>query len=832
MSDEAQPAKSTPVKKAKSSGSRTASSKKKSAKKMTIDSAASFYSDIRPVNASTELLYAYIIISPYSAGKLESVVIKDMPSDYFLLTADKLPFADSVRTLSTDIPLLAKEKVSYVGEPVAVVVGPDGNMAEMLAKTAVITVSQEQDTTSNEEEPEENVSPTETLEPAAEKSVPTVSDEQQEQSDESGAGKTEEQAFSSETKDSDDKKNGPEDSEKPHASEGSSSIALDLKELITSFEDNIKNSALSEAIEKKLKLKETAPDNEVEEQVDSSSTATEPVEEYVFDSRTFSYGDYIKNYEASDFQIENTFQPQLYFPSVSEPEGAYVEFDGETVTIYTPTLWASHLRKNVASVLNIQEENIYIKRTIVSDSDSNSLWYNTILACLAAVASSITQKPVLLISPPELCEHINKPVSVSISHKAGVRKDGRITSSIIDITVHAGAYCPFARQITDSLAAAAAGAYTPDSICVSVKVIGSAEFPAIAGTRNIDTLAFYAVESQMQDISRTTGIPPMELRLLNIVESPDEEGQTGYPIVLDRQKLSDICDRILRMSDFNRKYASYSQNPFTVKSTLSTFPSRGMGFAAAFDGKGYYGSPMGFLKHTLEVTMEKDGSLTIKSPTPVASIIPVWKRYASEILSISSDQVRFENNDDHGESSELPETITGSVYIMTQLLKKCCQGIQKLRFRQPLPITVRKKLTKPKNQVWDQEKFCGTPYYSTAWGAAAAEVEIDPLLFKPKIRGLWISINAGSILNRKQSEISIRKDINDILRSVMDGSMLSPEKILISFIESQDEPKQLGCIIHSTLPAAIANAIAHALQKTVHTVPVPIDYIYKEVMSK
>ena len=49
--------------------------------------------------------------------------------------------------------------------------------------------------------------------------------------------------------------------------------------------------------------------------------------------------------------------------------------------------------------------------------------------------------------------------------------------------------------------------------------------------------------------------------------------------------------------------------------------------------------------------------------------------------------------------------------------------------------------------------------------------------------------------------------------------------------ESQEEPKQLGCIVHSILPAAIANAIAHALQKTVHTVPVPIDYIYKEVMS-
>ena len=66
----------------------------------------------------------------------------------------------------------------------------------------------------------------------------------------------------------------------------------------------------------------------------------------------------------------------------------------------------------------------------------------------------------------------------------------------------------------------------------------------------------------------------------------------------------------------------------------------------------------------------------------------------------------------------------------------------------------------------------------------------------------------------------------------MDGMTLSPEKIYINFIESQDEPKQLGCIIYSILPAAITNAIAHATRNTVHTVPIPIDYIFRGIAGK
>lgn len=794
MSDETLPVKESSEKRSRTKTKSTSPrrTKKASAKeKIVIDSSSSFYSDIRPRNPTEDLFYARIIPSPYEKGIIEAIELPELPQDYFFLTADKLPFAKSIKTLSTDIPLLAQDHISYKGEPVAVIAGTDKKRLEQLASTVEIRLKPE-------EEPKA----------ISEENSPEGEETSQEEKQEDTGKK--------------DEKSGNEEG-----------ILVDIKELINSFEDNIKSSVFNENIEKRLeqdgKGKKEEPETVQAQTIQKQDLAPDQENERIISKRSFSYGDYEKNYEDADFQIENTFKPKLHFSTVSEPEGAYIEYADGNFSVYAPTLWAGHLRKNVAAVLNMQEESIHIKKTIISNADANSLWYNTIFACLAAVVSLVTEKSVLLISPQEITDLINTPVDVTISHKTGVRKDGRITSAAIDITVKAGAYCPFSQLITDSMAVAASGAYRPEAMSVCVKVKESHSFPAISGTRNIDKLAFFAIESQLQDISRVSGILPIELRSINCMDPSDKND--AFPIILDRNKITEVCEKVQELSTFNRKYTSYSQNPFTLKSSLSTFPSRGMGMAAAFDGKGYYGSSMGFMKHTLEATMEKDSSLTVKTQSPAPSIIPVWKSYASKLLGISSDQVHFEDDEGGGELSELPETITGSVYIMTQLLKKCCQGIQKLRFRQPLPITVKKKLTKQKTQSWNQENFSGTPYYSVSWGAAAAEIEIDPLLYKPKIRGIWLAINAGSILNKKQTEISIRKDVNDILRNMMEGTSLSPDKLSISFIESQEEPKQLGCIVHSILPAAIGNAIAHALKKVVTTAPLPLDYIFREVLS-
>ena len=58
------------------------------------------------------------------------------------------------------------------------------------------------------------------------------------------------------------------------------------------------------------------------------------------------------------------------------------------------------------------------------------------------------------------------------------------------------------------------------------------------------------------------------------------------------------------------------------------------------------------------------------------------------------------------------------------------------------------------------------------------------------------------------------------------------EKIHISFVETQNEPKQLGELVYNILPAAFANAVSLVLNKTITKLPLSGDTIYRGIIEK
>ena len=67
--------------------------------------------------------------------------------------------------------------------------------------------------------------------------------------------------------------------------------------------------------------------------------------------------------------------------------------------------------------------------------------------------------------------------------------------------------------------------------------------------------------------------------------------------------------------------------------------------------------------------------------------------------------------------------------------------------------------------------------------------------------------------------------------SAVGGTAPSPRKespaISIQFIQSEDEPKQLGDIAASLLPAAYCSALSQAVGETITNMPVQTDTVYK-----
>ncbi|MCH5293246.1 MAG: xanthine dehydrogenase family protein [Treponema sp.] len=94
-----------------------------------------FYSDF----SKPGMLHAKLIRSPSDSGKLKSIELLDIPDGYFLFAASSIPGARTISVGKASISVFVEKNVSYRGEPVAILAGPDRNTVEELARKVSIS---------------------------------------------------------------------------------------------------------------------------------------------------------------------------------------------------------------------------------------------------------------------------------------------------------------------------------------------------------------------------------------------------------------------------------------------------------------------------------------------------------------------------------------------------------------------------------------------------------------------------------------------------------------------------------------------------------------------
>ena len=99
--------------------------------------ASAFLEDIYPHS----LLYAVTIRSPIANGFINFIVYPKLPANYFIITARNIPGKN--RLEETSIPILADSRLSYKGEPVAILLGQDKTKLEELASRCEVIVNEE-----------------------------------------------------------------------------------------------------------------------------------------------------------------------------------------------------------------------------------------------------------------------------------------------------------------------------------------------------------------------------------------------------------------------------------------------------------------------------------------------------------------------------------------------------------------------------------------------------------------------------------------------------------------------------------------------------------------
>ena len=721
------------------------------------------------------MYYGALVRSPSSFGKITNIGITSLPEGYYLYTARDIPGENVIHTLDTDTQIFCTEEVHYAGEPVGILVGPDIQKVRKLASEIQLTFD-----ISTIENVAKNLSriykrPFLELPGYVTDKDSAIADIVDDlnilPSLDSLPAPTEKSSYTA-----------PEQITKviesitPHHTE---SAVLAKREIRTGFFENVRD----------------------EKETDS----------------------FFKN---ADFDVSDVWTNREKSPVWIETSGALSYMEGSTLNVLSTTQWPAHLQKTLSNALNIDENRIEIRKTLSQSKNFNGTWRTTTLAVQSALAAVLSDHPVKLLLTRKEQELFNAPgISVTITQRSAVDKEGHIKAMQVFIEGDAGYTNPFAKEIAYRLSIACANFYCPENLYICTTIKNSPNPPTSISLETIDSGAFFAVENHLNHIAHLTGIHPDELRFINM---NNEKSIFKYKNI----KYEEAVKAVVQASDFSRKYATFRltthYDGLQNGRIFTSLPKRGIAMTCAYEGAYFYGTTLSVSEQKMEVTLELDGSVTINSPIPSDSIAEIWKKIVSENLQIdvSNITITADENSSQFDENSLPESLSSNVSLMTTLLKRCCGEIQKKRFLNPLPITAKKSPTPAMKRQWNREKFSGYPFYSTSFGTAIVEVEIHPYTYKQKINGIWIAIDCGEILSFKAAENTVKLSIRQELEHLTEDDSISCDMIKIYFIQSSNPPCQLGSLIHNLIPAAFASATSQAISEVISEVPCTDEQIF------
>lgn len=755
-----------------------------------------YYSDYQRDNT----LYATLIRSPASSGFVKSVTLEDIPEGYFLFTADDIPGEKKITLNKQTISIFGHGNISYQGEPVAILLGPNKRTVEELSNKVSVNFDIESLESALKNVIKSHKKPA--LSILEEKNNSNIKDSIQNPDLESFVSQINEMPSLNTVLD------------KKHIEENITKIIAE-REIKSGLFEKFKE-------EKNEVLEEEQSENENQVDGENKEKSKNPINE-LFDKEKY-------------IVTEEEWVQEILAPSWKETSGAFCFFEGKNLHVYAPTKWVHFMMSTISSILDIPKENIFIHKTKISGVYEKGLWRTSILAAQIALASYKTKKPVkLVLSQREQDKYMASGVKSKIKYKTSFSPSGEFKALEADILVDVGSQNPFAQDIINKMVLLSCNYYKPENVHITAKAILSKNPPTSICIKSIDSQIFFAIENHVQLICRQANLLPNEFQKMNFNKSK----KSTFSINIPNDRAMSTFEECIKNSDFNRKYAAFTlESKNRLKNNNNTFfalPLRGIGVSTAFVSSNYYGASSIFSNPKIEITLLPDEKVVIHANQPSAVIENIWKNTVSQVLKINKENISINSDYDLSDIPTSPEDFYGSISTQNELIEKACLEIQKKRFFQPLPIISKKTLASPSKKIWDKENFTGNPFANNSFITAVIEVDLDPNSYNQKIKGIWITVDCGELFDEAAAVKTLKLEIQQELTMLVKDKNVECENVNINFIKSKNKSGQIGKLIHASLPAAFSSALSLALNTQLTKLPCTEKLLYtliKEQKSK
>jgi CO/xanthine dehydrogenase Mo-binding subunit len=546
----------------------------------------------------------------------------------------------------------------------------------------------------------------------------------------------------------------------------------------------------------------------------------------------------------------------------AEPHIAVAVVDEQgKITIYTATQWVVHVRRSVGKALKIPVEMVTVVPHTTGMHLDGKLWYPSLISCHAALAASVTGKPVrLCLTHEEDFRFSPKRNAAEIRITSNLDENGNLLGDYIALVTDLGAAGVFTDEILDKICLGVLGFYQTPFVSIEAKAVQT-NVP-VQGPFSGFGLAqgFFAAERHASRVADTLRIDPSEWRKQRFLSKNDSLA-IGIPLE-DPDAMSAVMETVEAMSDYKRKWASYELLRHHSREG-NGMPFRGIGIAAAYQGNGFlHYSERDKGSYTVEATLKKDNTLEIRT-TAVPSN-ETWDQIvrllAAKILSLDEDSVFILNEHTGTAPDSGPSTNSRNIAVIMRLIERCCLALKKERHHATYPLTISRSVKPSKIQAWNgnKETLCASSmvdknaFSPISCGAVVVEIEMERATYIPKIRGIWLCIDGARILSEQYARRTVivsaiqalgwasqeqlvytnGKITGEVVYNYDIPSPIDIPPIEVQFLESKEkneEPKGIGELPFCTIPAAYVQAVSQSLDHAFERIPLRAEDIWAAV---
>lgn len=580
-------------------------------------------------------------------------------------------------------------------------------------------------------------------------------------------------------------------------------------------------------------------------------------------------GDVEEGFSKADVVVENEYRTHRQDHIYLETEAALAipGLDGR-LTVITAAQHPHLAQKIVAKVLGVKWSDIKIIVPYLGGGFGGKDDEGPLVAAKAALAAYLTGKPVFLEYTREESILVHpKRESTIIKYKSGATKDGELVAAEVTIIHDTGAYANRGPFILWRATVHATGPYKVPNVKVDGYAVYTNKVPQGSYRGFGNPSAQFAAESQMDLLAAKLGMDPVEFRLKNLLR-PGDDTATGQ-VLEDSVGIAEALEKLAKVADWKRKRETYGKDTGRFRRGIGVAvawhgisTSRGVpDWSNAYlkverDGSVTVhtgiveigqGSPNAshrqIVAEVLGIPLEKVKVVfgTSESPdagathasrgTTIGAIGPFiaaakvrerLERLASELLHAPVEQIEFVNG---------IIRVRGTDKQMTweQLIDEA--------YKRGVEVSATGYFFLPKGR-FDDEKGRGFAYPAYSFIAMIAEVEVDTWTGVTRVTRVWPALAAGRIINPQQVEGQIEGAVAQGMGYVLmeqfvfdeKGRILNPNLTDYVIPTALDVPqvmkpvyvedlfkyspfgaKGVGEMALIPAPAAIANAVAHAL---------------------